>query len=429
MALRTLVTAITLAGALTIGSAFAQTTGGGTAGGGGAGAGAAGGAGSTGPGAPGAGRGTLPTPSTTTTNPSQPNQTNMPQPIFVSGRVLLEDGEPPSEPVVIERVCNGSPHSEGYTDSKGYFGLELGSKLNGAMRDASESSGFDFGADSGVGTGMPGSKITSMSGTSPFTSDNRFMNCELRARMAGYRSQSVSLATRRPLDNPDVGVILLHRLAPNESGGTVSASSLLAPKDARKAYEKGVEALKKHKPEDAEKDFEKAVEAYPTYAAAWFELARLRQESGQADIARKSLDQAIKADPKFVPPYLEIALIEMRAQRWKELAEVTDQIIKLDSFDYPQAYLMNAVAKFNLQDINAAEKSALEAEKLDTRHVFPKSLHLLGVIRAQRQDYSGAAEKFREYLKFAPAASDAAQVRAQLEQVEKQTAQAKPDQK
>ncbi len=90
---------------------------------------------------------------------------------------------------------------------------------------------------------------------------------------------------------------------------------------------------------------------------------------------------------------------------------------------------MNAVAKYNLQDMDAAEKSALEAEKLDTRHIFPKSVHLLGVIRAQRQDYAGAAEKFREYLKLAPTASDAAQVRAQLNQVEKQTAQAKPDQK
>ena len=350
----------------------------------------------------------------------------MPQPIFISGRVLLEDGTAPTEQVVIERVCGGSPHSEGYTDSKGYFGFELGGKYNGTMRDASESSGLtDFGADSGVGTSMPGSQIRSLSGSSPFGGDNRFANCELRARLAGYRSQTVNLASRRPLDNPDVGVILLHRLSGGEGGSTVSASSLGAPKDAKKAYEKAIEALKKKKPEDAEKSLEKAVEVYPNYAAAWFELAKLRIDKGQADIGRKSLDQAIKADPKYVPPYLEIALIEVRGQHWKEAAEVTDQIIKLDSFDYPQAFFFNAVAKYNLQDVEGAEKSAIQADKLDTRHIFPKSSHLLGVILAQRQDYSGAAERFRNYLKFAPNASDAAAVRAQLDQIEKQLSASK----
>ena len=52
-------------------------------------------------------------------------------------------------------------------------------------------------------------------------------------------------------------------------------------------------------------------------------------------------------------------------------------------------------------------------------------MHLLGVILAQRQDYAGAAEKFREYLKLAPMASDAPKVREQLDQIEKQSAQAK----
>ena len=50
-------------------------------------------------------------------------------PVFVSGRVMLEDGTAPTESVAIERVCaSGSPHTEGYTDGKGYFSIELGQK-------------------------------------------------------------------------------------------------------------------------------------------------------------------------------------------------------------------------------------------------------------------------------------------------------------
>jgi regulator of sirC expression with transglutaminase-like and TPR domain len=52
-------------------------------------------------------------------------------------------------------------------------------------------------------------------------------------------------------------------------------------------------------------------------------------------------------------------------------------------------------------------------------------MRLLGVILAQKQDYSGAAEQFKAYLVAAPQASDAATVRGQLSQLEKMLAEAK----
>jgi len=382
--------------------------------------GASPGAGGTGagPGTPGR------TPSITTPpNTQQPSTQQpqaMPQPIFISGRVMLEDGTAPTESVVMERVCNGQAHSEGYTDSKGFFGFELGRKNNGMLQDASEDSGSDpfrtgdFGRGGSTGrSGMP----TMMGG-----SDNRFMGCELRARLVGYRSQVVNLAMRRPLDNPDVGIILLHRLSPNE-GGTVSAISLAAPKDAKKAFEKGLDSLKKKKTDEAVKNFEKAVEVYPKYATAWYELGKLRVAAGNKDTAHSSFESAIQADPKYVAPYVELAMLEVQAQKWQEVADITEKAVKLDPFDYPQAHFYNAVANYNLKNVEAAEKSALQVERLDTRHAMPQNLHLLGLLLAQRQDYKGAAERLRSYLKFAPPTADVSNVKAQLEQVEKFVAQ------
>src|ERR1035438_7229805 len=84
------------------------------------------------------GRTTTPSPTTTTTNPtSTPAPVSVPQPIFLNGRVMLEDGTPPPGLVTIETVCNRSAHSEGYTDSRGYFAIELGAR-NGVIQDASE---------------------------------------------------------------------------------------------------------------------------------------------------------------------------------------------------------------------------------------------------------------------------------------------------
>ena len=147
------------------------------------------------------------------------------------------------------------------------------------------------------------------------------IDCDLRARLAGFRSQSVSLANRRPMDPPDVGTILLHRLTPTE-GTTISAVSLAAPKDAKKAYDKGMEALKKKKMRTPMKNFEKAVEVYPKYAAAWYEFGRYPGcAKGDAAMARGYFEQAVKADPKFVSPYMELALIDWKAEKWQQVAD------------------------------------------------------------------------------------------------------------
>jgi tetratricopeptide (TPR) repeat protein len=364
--------------------------------------------------------GTLPT-TNTPTNPNNTNnnnpQPNFPQPIPISGRVMLEDGTAPQETAVIERVCGGAARAEGYTDSKGYFFIELGNRNNGILQDASEIGGYGDINSAGRGGGFGGGSRGIGS------SEMRYVNCELRARLAGYRSQVVSLANRRALDNPDIGTILLHRMAPNE-GNTVSATALDIPKDARKAFDKGQEASKKSKPEEALKNYSKAVELYQQYAAAWYELGKLQAVGGDLQIARGSFNEAVKADPKFLPALVAIADIDVQAKKWREVVDVTDRAAKLDAFDYPQVFFFNAVANFNLKNLEAAEKSVKQAERLDTRHRYPQIYFLLGLLNALHQDYVVAAEKFRVYLNLAPNADDAPTARKQLAQVEALSASA-----
>lgn len=351
--------------------------------------------------------------STNTTGNTQPAPTvNIPQPIFVSGRVMIEDGTPPSEPVVLMTVCNGMNHSEGYTDSKGYFSLELGSN-RGVIQDASEYSS----TPTNVPAGMAGTSSSTGRGLGA-NADHKYMGCDLQAKLAGFRSQSVNISNRRPMEDPNVGTILLHRLG-KEEGQTVSMVSLAAPKDAKKAYDRGMDFVKKKKFADAQDSFEKAVESYPNYAVAWYELGRLRMSQDQLDIARGSFEQAIKSDPKFVLPYMSLSILELDAKRWPQLAEVTEKVMKLDPFDYPQAFFFNSVANFNMRNLEAAEKSGLDAERLDTRNEFPQLHHLLGMILADRKDWAGAEKRFKDYLRLAPTGSDAATVRTLLSQVEK----------
>jgi tetratricopeptide (TPR) repeat protein len=293
------------------------------------------------------------------------------------------------------------------------------------MQDASENGGYGSRAPGGATDGPAGigGNQTPASVNSPATFDQRLANCELEARLSGYRSQSVLLVAIRPLDSPDIGTILLHRNAPGDEGSTVSARSLAAPKDARKAFEKGLELARKSKVDEAFREYQKAVMLYPAYATAWCELGKIETARGQLDIARGSFHEALKADPKYVDPYLQLSRIALDARNWPEVAELTGKAIELDSFDYPQEFLFSAVAHYNMQEYDQAQKSVLRAEALDTRRQFPQIAYLKGLIEVQHKDFAAAAVDLRTYLKLAPNADDAGKVREQLAQIDKYVSQ------
>jgi len=337
---------------------------------------------------------------------------------------MLEEGTPPPSIAAIQRVCNRTSHTEGYTDGRGYFSIQLGQDAS-AFQDASESQlnlGRAYPAGAGAGAGAGGAASGTGSGRG-FGPANRLVACELRAQLGGYRSQSVSLAEHGPLDNPDIGVILLHRLEGAEPA-TVTASTLAAPKPARKAYQKGMSLVKNRKPEEAMTSFREAVRVDPQFASAWFELGRLQAVRGEAGEAHRSFDAAGKAEPRWPDPFLELSLLAVHDHNWAELAEVTGHVLQLNSFDYPQAFLFNAVANFNLRHIDAAEKSVRSAERLDTRHRYPQSARLLAAILAGRQDWAAAADQLRDYLVRAPHAADALPIRRELDRLERLALQA-----
>jgi len=359
---------------------------------------------------------------TGSTGANVPKTTTAPNPIYLTGRVAIDDGSELPGPVTIERVCGGSTHTEGYTDMKGTFGIQLGNE-SGVFQDAADSpSRSTMGGGQTLGSGSSGALGPSGGGMG--SQDRMLENCELRAKLPGFRSQSIILAGRRPMDNPDLGTILMHREAPGE-GSTVSVTTLNAPKPARKAFEKGQELLKKNKLGDAREEFEKAVQIDQAFAAAWLELGKLQAEAGDPDMARGSFRVAMKSDPKFVNPYLELSALALNDRKWQEAADLTDQALKLDAFDYPQAYLFNAAAKYNMQEFDAAEKSIIEADRLDARHQYPEVAHLYGAVLQHKKDYAGAVAQYHAYLKMSPNADDAAAVKKQLEMLDKLTTAAK----
>jgi tetratricopeptide (TPR) repeat protein len=100
-------------------------------------------------------------------------------------------------------------------------------------------------------------------------------------------------------------------------------------------------------------------------------------------------------------------------------AAVTAFIVDLDPVNCADAYFYNAVANFELNKLEAAEKSALKAEHIAHPAHFPQVHLLLGEIFARKNDHAAAISELNTYLEIAPHAPNADQVRAHLAKLEK----------
>jgi lipoprotein NlpI len=342
------------------------------------------------------------------TSPVQPGEDRV---VFLLGRITTPDGGALPMDVLIERVCNNKVRQQVYASPSGDFSMQLGSRTDSFPE-----------ASADVSSGIAGNNNNSIAGITR----RDLMNCELRTSASGFRPAVTPLLDVNSFGSSvDLGAIVLQRGA-KIKGATLNAAPYKAPKDARKAYEKGLQAEKNGNLEDARKYFETAVELYPGSADSWFQLGSVLQKTNQLDAARKAFTRSTTINSKFLSPYLSLASIAYQAGNWTEVldftghildldplnnASINSYILDLDPMNYADAYCYNALANYRLNKIEDAEKSALKAEHLDLRTHFPQIHLLLAEIFARKNHYANAITEIQTYLELAPHASNAVQAR------------------
>jgi tetratricopeptide (TPR) repeat protein len=326
--------------------------------------------------------------------------------VFFTGNVILDNGSAPADAVRIEKICEGHASFEAWTDEKGHFGFKV------------TSSGADVaGGDASLGANARGDELnkalnaTSTQYSMPITQALR--NCELRAALSGYRSETVSMALKSTMDSAHVGTIILHPLS-RAASLVVSATTLQAPPNARKAYERGLEAMRIEKWDAAATEFGKAVKIYPKFAVAWYQLGLARQTRNDAPGAVEAWKEAQKSDARYIKPYENLTVSADHRGDWAESEKYSRLWIQLDPEDFPGAYLFNAVANARLNKPEEAEHAAREGLRLDKDQKIPRMSYVLGLILMDKKAYAESASCFRKYLQLAPNANDAAIVRQQL---------------
>ncbi len=321
--------------------------------------------------------------------------------VFIAGRVMISGGSTVPDHIPIERVCNGMVRREGYTDSRGEFQFELGRNQE---RDASQDDSDRMLTTRSARSVQGGSQI-------------RFDNCELRAALPGFISSLVSMRVENDATVLHVQPIVLTRMGGVE-GATVSLTSISAPADARKAYEKGRKAGSEKRFDEAIKELNKAVEIYPQYAVAWSLMAEIHRVENHFDLAKQEYAQALAADSKFVSPYFGLAAMAILENRWADAEQLTEQLIALNAFAYPMAYYFNAAANYNLGKLDAAEQSGRKFQQMDSAHSRPDIALLLGNILAAKHQYAEAAQLYRNFLAAKPDAPNADALRKEAQRLE-----------
>jgi tetratricopeptide (TPR) repeat protein len=306
---------------------------------------------------------------------------------WISGRVILSGTGESGANILVQRVCGTAVIGEVQTDSTGHFSLPRADPRDASL-DASNSTAPALGG------------------------------CELRASFAGYQTGGLALGNGRSFEGADI-LIMLRPLGVR-GGMTISATTLLAPKSARRSYEKGLDAMRRNQPDLAQKEFGEAVRTYPRYAEAWLELGKVYEQRSHWSDARNAYAKAIACDGEFLFPYSQLYRMDVRESRWQDAADASSKVMRLDPYEFPEAYYFNAVSNLALNHLDAAERSAREVTRLEGPQAEPRGNYLLGLVLWRKGDLEGAEEKFYTFLAASSGSAEAIRARRILADIQKQ---------
>lgn len=199
---------------------------------------------------------------------------------------------------------------------------------------------------------------------------------------------------------------------------TVSLTRLEVPQKAKEEHQKACSAIKHKKFSDAEEHLLKAVKVYPDYADAWVLLGQVQELEHKTNDAAQSCDRAQKIDSSYAPAYLCLAYLEAGDKKWPQLKQLTDALLQLHPINASNAYYYNALACLGLNNLSAAEISALRGVADNKEHHQPHLHLLLAEIYEKEGDRRSEIAELHEYLKRDAHGNDAEKVSNVLKKIE-----------
>lgn len=184
--------------------------------------------------------------------------------------------------------------------------------------------------------------------------------------------------------------------------------------------------MRMRKWEAAAAAFSEAVALYPRYAMAWYLLGVAQQNRNDPAGAVDAWKHAQRSDPRYVNPYEALTAAADKRGDWAESEKYAGMWIKLDTEDFPSAYLYSAVANARMDRLDEAERAARQGLHVDRQENVPRLNYVLGLILMEKKQYAESVKRLRHYVELSPNGGDSAAVRQQLPRIEELAAATKP---
>jgi tetratricopeptide (TPR) repeat protein len=187
-------------------------------------------------------------------------------------------------------------------------------------------------------------------------------------------------------------------------GGTVAAVRLNVPAAARKAYQKGAEAMRKQRWQESREFFETAIGKYPQFDLAYDRLGVVQIQLNETVAARQSFSKAVEINPDFAEAYRNLARISLSERKYQEAETLLVKSLSTDSLNL-WALATAANAELILHNYNDAIAHARQAHSIP--HPGLAGVHIVAALALEAtQQPSQAVKEYQLYLDEDPNGRD-----------------------
>jgi tetratricopeptide (TPR) repeat protein len=196
-------------------------------------------------------------------------------------------------------------------------------------------------------------------------------------------------------------------LNPGKLDAALAAQDI--PKEARKAYEQGLELQKEKRHAPALAEFTRAVELFPDYFQALAERGNLLMAEGRLAEAEADFARSLQVNEKYAPALRGIGYCQLQQKKFGEALGNLERAYAREP-DVPLTLLLLGYANLSLNRYEEARQCLTQALKLGPESAARAHVYL-AEIYAHEQKFREAADEVRKYLSAKPGAADAAQLK------------------
>ena len=301
-------------------------------------------------------------------------------PILAKGRIELPDGSAAAN-AVLSLNCGGGSYPIGHTGPRGHFSVVLNSCYPAITMATIRGGGGRIGAG-GVFT----------------------PTCWLQVTALGYATRRLELQGFRGWGGPNVrvGTVALG-LKTSATNPTVNINTLLAPEPAKRAYRKGLNALRKKQPnfQAASSHFAEAVSIHPTYAPAWAAMGEALMALGEVERAKRAFRAAIKHDPLLLTGYESLLQVATEEENWADVESLASAYIKISTTS-SRVRFYRALAAIKLGKLDDAKAIVEKMKELGETERWTTAHWILALVHTHRTEFEQAAKEYEAFLARSP---------------------------